>query len=100
MATFIELASSQISASMVMLTAGTRILDLTSAYAFSLYGPQLASKLSLSQSEIAFVASCANMGIYIGGPIAGFLIDRNPEKVGFFCCSGRFSLALDIALWY
>jgi MFS family permease len=81
-----------------MLAAGSGILYLTLAYAFSLYGPQLAAKLSLSQSEIAFVASCANMGIYIGGPIAGFLVDRNPGKVWLFLLFGALLIGSGYSL--
>ncbi|KAJ3274791.1 hypothetical protein HDV01_001994 [Terramyces sp. JEL0728] len=60
----LQLAISQISASAVSVSAGT-------AYVFSLYGPQLAEKLQLGQSEVAFIASCSNLGNYFSGPIAG-----------------------------
>ncbi|KAI8894692.1 major facilitator superfamily domain-containing protein [Globomyces pollinis-pini] len=80
--TIVQLSVSQILASFVMLTAGT-------AYAFSLYGPQLSTLFQLSQSETAFIASfvlivvdryrCGNAGFYFSGPISGTLVDRFPN---------------------
>ncbi|KAJ2995041.1 hypothetical protein HDV02_001118 [Globomyces sp. JEL0801] len=68
-----------------MLTAGT-------AYAFSLYGPQLSTLFHLSQSETAFVASCGNAGVFIGGPISGTLVDRFPNFAYLFFLVGGLSI--------
>jgi hypothetical protein len=48
-----------------MLSAGT-------AYMFSLYGPQMQQELQIPLSKLALIASCANIGLFVGGPIFGY----------------------------
>lgn len=76
-----QLAASQLSASAVMLAAGT-------SYAFSLFGPQLSATLNLSQSETALIANCGNAGVSLGGPIVGYLIDAYPDYVALLLAMG------------
>jgi 3-methyladenine DNA glycosylase Mpg len=59
-----KLFKSQISASLVMISAGT-------AYVFSMYGTQLQDLLNFTPTEIAFAAACCNAGNYLGGPAVG-----------------------------
>ncbi|KAI8894012.1 major facilitator superfamily domain-containing protein, partial [Globomyces pollinis-pini] len=78
---FFKLFLSQTLASIAMLTAG-------SAYTFSLFGPQMSYFLDLTQSETAFIASCGNAGVFIGGPLFGSLVDRYPDLTWAFFLMG------------
>ena len=60
---------SMISASLVMLTAG-------SLYVFSLWGTEFANELHLTQFQISFVAAAGNNGLYISAPLVGYLVDH------------------------
>ena len=57
---------------------------------FSLYGPQLSQELNYSSLETAFMAASANAGVYLGGPIIGYFVDRYPLKTKYFLISGGF----------
>jgi hypothetical protein len=88
-----SLIASQLAASSVMLSAGT-------AYMFSLYGPQLQHELQISQSKLAFIASCANIGLFVGGPIFGYcyyndrsLVDKYPSKSVLFFLFGAIGIS-------
>jgi MFS family permease len=45
-------------------------------YLFSAYSPDLVSKLRLSQTDINVIASFGGFGLYMSGPVAGWLADR------------------------
>lgn len=76
-----DLVISQISTSIIMLTCGT-------AYMFSLYGPQLSLELNYSSLETAFMAASANAGVYLGGPLVGYFVDRYPFKTRWILLLG------------
>ncbi|KAH6581736.1 hypothetical protein BASA61_008955 [Batrachochytrium salamandrivorans] len=73
------------SSCMIMLTSGT-------AYLFSLYGPQLSAELNLTQSEIAFIAICGNIGIFISGPLMGALADKYRSRPQLLVLAGGFTI--------
>lgn len=81
-----QLIVSQISASMVMLSAGT-------VYLFSLYGPQLQHILKYQQSQTSFIASCGTTGLFLGGPIFGSLADSYPTYSYLFFLFGGVVIA-------
>ncbi|KAI9216526.1 major facilitator superfamily domain-containing protein [Blastocladiella britannica] len=57
----------------------TTLYVLTGAgviYLFSSYATQLRDRLGYSQLQVAQLASTGNLGLYLGGPPVGFLIDR------------------------
>ncbi|KAJ3129221.1 hypothetical protein HK098_002205 [Nowakowskiella sp. JEL0407] len=92
-----ELATSVFSASLAMMSAGT-------IYTFSLYGPQLSSKLSYTQTQTAFIAQCGNYGIYLFGPVFGYLVDKyfslDPAPVFWISSTLMFSGFSLIAISY
>jgi MFS family permease len=72
---------SMISASLVMLTAG-------SLYVFSLWGTEFANELHLTQFQISFVAAAGNNGLYISAPLVGYLVDHYSRQSHAFLMVG------------
>ncbi|EGF82692.1 hypothetical protein BATDEDRAFT_86493 [Batrachochytrium dendrobatidis JAM81] len=81
-----SLALALCSSCMIMLASGT-------AYLFSLYGPQLSTKLNLNQSETAFIAICGNTGIFISGPLMGSLVDKYRSRPQLLVLAGGCIIA-------
>ena len=52
-----------------MLAAGT-------TNTFSLFGPQLASRLGYTQLQLSQVAAAANVAHYLSAPLVGAYVDR------------------------
>lgn len=74
---------SMISASLVMLTAG-------SIYVFSLWGTEFARELQLTQFQISLIAAAGNNGVYIPAPIVGYLVDHYSKYAHAFLLVGGF----------
>jgi MFS family permease len=51
-------------------------LSAGSNYGFSSYSPQLQETLHLTSTQINIVGILGNMGVYLGGPFWGRLVDK------------------------
>lgn len=51
-------------------------LSAGSNYGFSSYSPQLQETLHLTSTQINIVGVMGNMGVYLGGPMWGRLVDK------------------------
>lgn len=78
-------------ASLAMATAG-------SGYMFSLYGPQLKASKGMSQFQISFVATCTNSGLFLTGPLFGYLVDRYYKHSHFLFLIAASLIALGYIL--
>ncbi|KAF9062602.1 major facilitator superfamily domain-containing protein [Rhodocollybia butyracea] len=66
---------------LVALASGTN-------YVFSAYGPQLASRLHISHTQLNAIALAGNVGVYSSSPVWGSSADKLPPKLNFslgFC---------------
>ncbi|KAI8842999.1 major facilitator superfamily domain-containing protein [Chytridium lagenaria] len=68
-------------------------------YLFSAYAQDLSKRLGFTQTQTNIVASCGGFGLYLSGPVFGYLVDRNSPRVivGFSGLSiflGYISMAL------
>ena len=71
----LQIAISQVLASLAMISAGTN-------YVFSLYGPQLSQILSFNQSQTSLIAMSGNFGVFLMGPVFGGIFN--------YSCHGSF----------
>ncbi|KAM0747397.1 MFS general substrate transporter [Meredithblackwellia eburnea MCA 4105] len=63
-----------VAATFVALSSGTN-------YAISSYAPQLASRLELSITQLNYVSTAANFGMYLTGSFVGPIIDKRGPRI-------------------
>ncbi|SGY60794.1 BQ5605_C007g04486 [Microbotryum silenes-dioicae] len=66
-----------LSAMIVSLSSGTN-------YIYSLYAPQLASRLHLNSKQLNIVGASGNAGVYLSGPFLGIIVDRKGPRLPLF----------------
>ncbi|KAL1719424.1 major facilitator superfamily domain-containing protein [Schizophyllum commune] len=68
----------------VALASGTNYVHVRSQLTVCpVYGPQLARRLDMSQTQLNLVSMSGSVGIYASAPIWGKLVDRQGPKRGF-----------------
>ncbi|KAL1699492.1 major facilitator superfamily domain-containing protein [Schizophyllum commune] len=68
----------------VALASGTNYVHVRSQLTVCpVYGPQLARRLDISQTQLNLVSMSGSVGIYASAPIWGKLVDRQGPKRGF-----------------
>ncbi|KAJ1979194.1 hypothetical protein H4R33_005776 [Dimargaris cristalligena] len=65
----VRVTAAYVAACLSMLGAGT-------VYLFSIYGPAFKTELHFSALQTSLVASAGDYGLYLSGPLWGFLVDR------------------------
>ncbi|SCV71423.1 BQ2448_3011 [Microbotryum intermedium] len=66
-----------VSAMIVSLSSGTN-------YIYSLYAPQLASRLHLNSKQLNIIGASGNAGVYLSGPFLGIIVDRKGPRLPLF----------------
>ncbi|KAI9348930.1 major facilitator superfamily domain-containing protein [Zopfochytrium polystomum] len=85
----------------VLISFGASLLCMLSAgtiYLFSAYAPDLARHLSLTQTEVNIVASVGGYGMYLAGPVTGYIADNTAIRPlvlvsAVFLATGYFGMA-------